>query len=1004
MLRISALGGLSVTVSGRPIPNAVTAKALALLIYLVITGRPQRREALQALLWSDMGETEAQNNLRQSLYQLKKHADAWLDVGRTEAAFVPTQPHWVDVLALEHGEGPDDLVGEFLQGFSVQNAQGFEEWVAGQRSRFGEAASLILMNRATAAEKARNLPAALAALNQLLLRDPWREEAHRAKMLLLAHSGQHSAALAQYAACEASLRQELSVAPAPATAKLAERIARAQLLAPTRWPNDGGRFVGREQELTDLVQRFQSGDARLITLLGPGGMGKTRLALEVAQQLAPAFLEGAYHVPLQPLSTPRDVLPAIAAAVGLAAPRNPLAALSDYFRDKDALLLLDNAEHVLDAADGLGALLRSAPGLRMLVTSREVLHLSEEHVYAIAGLSLAAREQPADAAQLFITRGRALLRNYAPDAAECADIDRLCRLVDGVPLALELASGMLTSHTARAIGDRLDHDQGALVSQLRNAPDRHRSLRAIYDQSWAALNPAEREAALRLSVFRGGFDNAAALAVADVAGPLLGALADKSFVRHDGSADGTMRYSMHGVLRAFGAEALACDGEANGLRTRHSGYYSEQLAARYDIMVRTDQVRILRMLQHDDANLAQAWEHATAQRDTATLQRMLPALFRYVNVLCKASQWLPRMEAAHAALCAEDNMFCQMLVTRIAGLLNFLGDYARARAFLEPALQVFIRQSQIDEADFAHLILGNGLLAQGSMTDAEPHYLAVLGAQDEFIAQAALANLGIIDTRKGEYGGALARLEASRAANKRIGNLRGEAIQALNMGDALYRQRELERSAVMVREAASLFAQVQDPIGNAIAAGNLGELLQEMGQLDAAADQFATVLRQCRDLGMLFMVTSMLGSIAHVRFTQGRLDEVEAPLRECLALAHKIEAFDQIAIHTQTGVRLALARRDLTAARAALDVALQAALKTQETEKQTQCLVLLAEWLQASRQDARAGTVAADLLALPNLPSDLAARLHALGHRTPAATAMPFDEMCRQGLAYLTPV
>jgi predicted ATPase/DNA-binding SARP family transcriptional activator len=1001
VLRINTLGGLSITVSNQPIPRAVTAKGMALLVYLAITGRAHARPFLLALLWSGMEENEAQNNLRQALFQLKKYADPWLEVSRGAIGIAANQAVWVDALALERGEGPDDLSGEFLQGFSVRNAEGFEEWMAGQRSRFGEAAAQVLLNRARAAEKGHDLPAALAALNQLLQRDPWREEAHRAKMLLLAHNGQHSAALAQFATCKASLRSELAIDPAPATAQLAERIARAQTRPPMRWPQDGGRFVGREKELGAIAACFQREGARLVTVLGPGGMGKTRLALEAAKLLAPGFLEGVYHVPLQPLSTPADVLPAIAAAVGLAAARNPLGALGDFFRDKDALLLLDNAEHVLDAAEDLAKLMTRADGLRLLVTSREVLNLREEHVFPVSGLGTRDGDGPDDAAQLFITRARALLRDYAPDAAELAGIGRVCRFVEGMPLAIELASGMLRKQTAREIADHLERDLGALVSPLRDAPGRHKSMRAVYEQSLSVLEPAERDAALRLSVFRGGFGADAAAVVAGVAEPLLGALADKSFVRREGSFDGEARFSLHGVLRAFGEEALGRDGQADGLRARHAEYYAERVAARFDSIVRADQARILRDLQRDDANLALAWEHAATLGNSSVAQRMLPALFRYVNVLSKAVQWLPRVEAARAALCADDSALCHMLATRLAGMLNFLGDYARARALTEPAQQAFAGAGLTAEADFARLILGNGHLAQGHLTEAEPYYLDLLGAPDEFIAQAALANLAIIDTRKGDLVTALARMDQSRAANKRLGNLRGEAIQALNMADALYRQGELARSAALLDEAGQLFALVQDPIGSARTAGNLGELLQEMGKLEEAAEQFARVLRMCRDLGMQHMVISMLGSLAHVRFLQGRLEEAEAPLGECLALAHAIEAVDQIAIHTQTEVKIALARRDVTAARPALQTALRAAITTEETQQQISCLLLLVQVWQATGRPADASQLGQALLGLPDLRADAQARLHALGYRVPAAHAIDLSVLGARALEQL---
>jgi predicted ATPase/DNA-binding SARP family transcriptional activator/Tfp pilus assembly protein PilF len=965
MLRIDTLGGLAISVDGAPIPRTVTAKALALLCYLAITGRPHARESLLALLWSEMSETEAQNNLRQSLFQLKRYCEPHLIVTRADIAFDRSKPYALDVEALERGHMDDVSSGDFLHGFSVRNAVEFEEWVAGQRARFGEAQAQMLLRRAAARESARDVDGALDALNRLLTRDPWREEAHRAKMLLLARAGQHSAALAQFEACKSALLRELAIAPATETQQLAARLTRSRDRAALVLPSSGGEFVGRGADREALIALLTSDTTRLVTVLGPGGIGKTRLALETVTQVSTRFLEGVVWVPLQALAEPSQVLPAILTALGLPASRAPRAALIDVLRDKEMLIALDNIEHVIDAADDIAALLEAAPALRVLVTSRERLNLRSEHAYVLNGLALD------DARRLFLERARRLNQHLAPSVDELRAIERICEYVEGVPLALELAAGMMTSRDVLRIEAALRHDMTTLSSAMRDAPARQRSLRAVFEQSWALLGEAERAVARQLAVFRGGFSREAAHTVAGTTDALLTRLVDTSFVQRDAltGEDGD-RYVMHELLRAFAYAALEAAGEQAAAHTRASAHFAEVLAAAGGKFDGPDEARTIRALARDDSNFALALDTAARFGDREALEKMALPLFRYFNISSMAAVWLPRLEAALSALSGvRPQPLFAVLQTRIAGALNILGEFERARALLAEALPMLPAASVSIDRDFAHMLLGNSFLAQGRLKEAETAYAQAIQSASGYVADAATRNVAIIDTREGRFEQAVDRYTRTDARAAAIGDVRGRAISQMNMASAYRAWGKTGEFEAALRVAETLWSSTNDRIGQAMTAGNLGDFLTECGRFDEAEDVLQRALAAFREIGQRHMIASMLGMLGRVAFRRGNHDEARARLTEGLALARQIGTLDQVAIHGQTLAELHVALGDPRAGHAALIDALRAARDSGETRAQYECLISL-----AALDTTRAPTIRAALLAQPDLPDDLRAR------------------------------
>ena len=336
-------------------------------------------------------------------------------------------------------------------------------------------------------------------------------------------------------------------------------------------------FIGRQDEIAKISLLLDDPACRIVTLVGPGGIGKTRMALEIASHKASDFANGAYFVSLQSLKSVENILPAIVDALLFqlqGSQRTPEQQLLDYLREKHLLLVIDNFEHLVEGAALLSDLVRAAPGLKILVTSREVLNLKLEWLRPMRGLALPEIGTPADsdAMRLFIERAQRLQADFDTEA-ERPYILEICRLVDGMPLAIELATGWLHTINCAGVAREIRQNIDFLASKQRDIPPRHRSIRAVFNHSWRLLYEAERQVLPRLSVFRGGFTREAAEQVAGATLDALTALVEKSFLHRTASG----RYDMHELLRQYAEEELESSGESKAVLDTHSQYYAGSL-------------------------------------------------------------------------------------------------------------------------------------------------------------------------------------------------------------------------------------------------------------------------------------------------------------------------------------------------------------------------------------------------------------------------------------------
>ena len=492
-LEIRLLGGLQVRHDNADVTQFISSKAPALLAYLVVSRRPHQRDALAGLLWGEMAEAAAANNLRQTLTSLRKICDAHLLITRETVAFNPAAPHSVDVADLLAGlrlqeELPAPQVaarlaqalalyqGDFLEGFFVRDAPDFEEWALAQQVNLREA---TIQGWSALAEMWMALGEygqAVAAAGSLLALDPWREEAHCQRMVALARSGQASAALAQYQACRKILAQEFAAEPAAETTALYERIRAASRGPRHNLPAATTGFVGREAELTELRRLLASPQTRLLTILGPGGVGKTRLTLETAAACVPMFLNGVCFLSLAEavLDQPESLPAALSAALPLppaSAAVPPRQQVLDFLRHKEVLLVLDNLEHLGEEAVWLGRLLAEAPDLKILVTSRQRLNLQAERVFSLEGLPQPSISSPdpqtSAAVELFVRRAQRLRPDFALNAQEGDAVARICRAVQGLPLGIELAAAWVDQLTCQEIAGEIGSAREELKGQVQ---------------------------------------------------------------------------------------------------------------------------------------------------------------------------------------------------------------------------------------------------------------------------------------------------------------------------------------------------------------------------------------------------------------------------------------------------------------------------------------------------------------------------------------------------------
>jgi non-specific serine/threonine protein kinase len=722
----------------------------------------------------------------------------------------------------------------------------YDEWLLPERERLRELFVDALAQLIARHEAAHEFSAAIRYARRLLQADPLGEEVYRKLMSLYAQIGDRANVVRVYQTCVGVVKREFDAEPSAATRELFERLRLEELPrerppAPRAQPKPNlpvplTSFVGRTRELGEIRALLER--SRLVTLTGVGGGGKTRLAIQAAYETAAKFSGGAWFIDMAPLADGADVPFACATGLGLreqtGASINEL--LIEYARDKELLLVLDNCEHLRAACANLTQeLLQAAPRLRVLATSREPLNLAGEALLVVPPLSLPAAGHPAlqavahsDAAQLFRARAEFVLPTFALDQVNAADIAQICRRLEGIPLAIELAAARVRALTPRQIAARLDDSLEVLTRGSSNLPTRHQTMRAVLDWSDSLLATPERALFRRLSVFAGGFtleaaeqicrdellaSGARAAAQAEPGAQpsfilhssslildLLSNLIDKSLVTNvDAQSSEAARYRLLEPVRQYAREKLDAAGERAPTAARHLVFYMQMTEQAETELMGPQTGQWVRQLEieHDNLREALSWNaHEPGQGEQQL--RMAGALWRFWYVRGNIVEGRKYLTNALKENPSADAAARAKAYTGLGAMEWLRGDYEQAIRWHEQGLALY---RQVGDTRGIAL---------------------------------SLDNIGIALVYQAEYERAVSYLEESRALAREIGDRVLETAVLNGLAEVARYQGDLIRAQALNEEAGAAAAEIQYLQQIGVSRNNLGLLATRQGDFARA--------------------------------------------------------------------------------------------------------------------------------------------------------------------------
>lgn len=885
-LKLFLLGGARLELDGEPLTGLASRKAEALLIYLACQPQPQPRDLLATLLWDDRPQQRALGNLSVLLSSLRKPLGKLLLSSR-QTVGLDAAGVWADTLVLAQAMGEvahkplteETAVslqttlalyhGDFLTGFAIRDASAFEEWQLLEQERLHRLATAGWEQLTTYHLAKQQWAAGIAAAQQLLRLDPLRERGQRQLMQLLAGDGQRHAALAQFDQCRQLLADELGVEPEAETVALAERIragdqgsggtgergsggAREKLALLHNLPSPTTPLVGREAELAAIARRLAEPGCRLLTLQGPGGVGKTRLALaaaEAATQTA-VFPHGIWFVSLAELDNglllPTTIADAV--ALSLAGTATPQTQLLRYLRQKQLLLVLDNAEHLLGETaviSLLHQLLTHTPGLKLLVTSRERLNIRGEWLLPVEGLSFpptTPQEETYAAATLFVQCAQRVRPEFQLTATNRKAVWRICQLVEGVPLGIELAATWLRLLSCAEIGAEIGRSYHFLSDAPRAVAGRHQSLHAVFAYSWGLLTASEQQAVARLAVFRGGFSREAAQTVAQATLPLLASLVDKSFlrVRQPG------RYEMHAMLRQYAAEKLL-PAEQERVQDRHAAFYAVFLQRWLRPLQGGDQLAALDGIRRELENVRVGWRWALERplqvaalpHWQSLVRDMSEAMFYFFTMRSwfeEGAQLLGQV-VAWLGQWGEETAVLRWRIQARHGWLQFLrGQTVQGEQMLRHSLAQLAEAKA--ETIFCHNYLGAAAFYRQDEAEALGHLqqASVLAQRldDPFGEAIALDIMGRVQMYRQDFDAAESLLQTSLARKRPLGDRFGMGFSLQNLGAVAQALGQPERARRLYEESLALREEMGDRRGMGLCLEKLGDLAVAAGDGAAA--------------------------------------------------------------------------------------------------------------------------------------------------------------------------
>ncbi len=684
-------------------------------------------------------------------------------------------------------------------------------------------------------------------------------------------------------------------------------------------PTQPTRFIGREEDLARLGAMLVEPSCRLVTLVGPGGIGKTRLATQAALHVQNEFAQGVHFFNLQPVSSTALLASALAGGLKLTLYDDPQVQLLHYLTEKACLLVLDNFEHLLDGVDLLGAILDAAPESKLMITSREVLNVRQEWVWPVTGLPFpdAQPNRPLDdygAVQMFVECAQRVRPDFSLKE-EGQSAARICRLVEGMPLAIELAASWVKLLPCADIANEVQRSLDFLNATYRDIPERHRSMRAVFDHSWRSLNPAEQSVFRRLSVFRGGFLREAAEQVAGATLPLLSALVDKSLIWREANG----RYQIHELLRQYAAEQLAQDAEeVQKTHRAHMLYYTDFLHRLQPELHTNRQRAVLQGVIAELDNLRATWQQAIAEANLGAIQKAAYAYYevcdmsgRYQEAMDATEQAIERLESieyspqrdyvlaglhlqtgasgirlgqferARNALQKSSALYREMKPPHGFGtepafnmglLLATIGDYGEAVRLCEEAIQ------RIEASDWLNRMFALYVLATATYSQeqyktafayAQQLYQISCEAGDEWFSAYVLVVLGDIAWAVEDYEQAWRHYQTSYLLKEDFNDQGGMATALNRMACMAWIREDYPEAARLYQQGYDLYKEVNDPGGYGMSLFGLGDTAQAQGNYVTAQRHFQQALEVAAGIRWPQLLLTILVGVGDMLLRRG---------------------------------------------------------------------------------------------------------------------------------------
>ncbi|MBN1266456.1 MAG: tetratricopeptide repeat protein [Anaerolineales bacterium] len=948
-LHIKLLGNINFGISGRPL-DLVSQKARGLLIYLAVEPpHIHSREKLSALLWPEQPPGKAAHNLRQALTALRKAVgdlesrELLLDISRESIGITPHAQLEIDVdtflgnvnsvfLAGTRTESRIDIRrlkkagdmyrGPFLHDFDLKDSEPFEEWALLQRESIHRQAIRVYENLLGYYQRRGQNTQMLQTAETLLELAPWDEQTRRLLMILYAQSGQKRTALSVYHSGKKYLKESLDLDPSTETVQLFEKLRGNDLEdlpvedlppAATNLMPESTPFIGREKQLDDLSSLLSRDGVRLVTILGPGGVGKTRLADQLAREQVGQYQDGVYFIPLDAIETPERILPLIAQHLEIQPLKNQSLdeRIFQVLEKKDILLVLDNFEHLRQATGLISQLLGRTRKLQFVITSRQQLNIKEEWTYAPGSLSLPLASATADeiasseAVDLFLQSCTRLGKPVSRKKADLFTISGICELVEGFPLGIELAAAATRSRSLDTIHQQIKTNLGSLSSAISNLPSRHRSLRATFEHSWQLLNDSSRQALRRLAIFHGSFDPELAVTLTEASQQDMDLLLTSSLLVHDG-----IRFAFHPLVRQFAQEKLEQDPtEQEKLQEKFTLTFSTILKESCAALRSPDRVEELSRLQKDEENLTAAWNWSLHKADQQLINQSMQGMFLYYYlqsrhfegfnafsipetfpIECnynKTRGWLhlyqggfaqslgqydkavESFSAAEDLLRKEGTPFdLAVCSVRQAGVAINLGQHDRVLSLCSAALPVFQQQDDPWWLALTTFLVGDAMYRKGKIDEArtalEESISHARTSRDPARITAGLNSLADVLCYEGDLVNAEQTFRECLQISRFMQDYYGAAVHLNNLGTVFHMQEKWEDAAFAYRESYNLCVKYGDRYGEAIALSNLGEIAMEKGEFDKARSCFLQGLSISEEIANTWSMLASLGNLAEI--------------------------------------------------------------------------------------------------------------------------------------------